>query len=55
MAPVCKKTVLAARNNKHRRWQDTQACMLCRDEGTDCDKALLSLFFLFFLLTVLLL
>jgi len=39
LAPVCKSTVLKqARGKKPRRWQDTQACQLCRDEGTDCDK-----------------
>ena len=40
-APVCKKektTDLVAAPRRHQRWQDTSACELCRDEGTDCDK-----------------
>jgi len=36
-APMCKATQLAARGRK-KRWQDTPACQLCRDEGSDCDK-----------------
>jgi len=39
LGPVCKSTVLWGNTRtKTKKWQDTPACTLCRDEGSDCDK-----------------
>jgi len=39
LGPVCRSTQLWVNGRtKTKKWQNTPACTLCRDEGSDCDK-----------------